>query len=250
MLESNVLITNLLQKIETSNNSLIQNLAIDILNWILTIRLARLRCPPNYASTDINTQQVFCVSVIEEHLRPLINKCIILNNRSMAHKCVKLIINTSHGAQNMVDQKQCMGFENALKSAILASVPSILKTSHAGSLRWFTMLITATSNYDSQGPISVAIMRLLLDVLVEMSKRSSSLNSILQSRFGLYGMPFESELFDAEVPSFGKGTNLSYCNIFLPKTNSVGVNNGAQQQQQQQQNQFSDLKSFCSGGKK
>lgn len=250
MLDSNVLLENLLQTIESSNNSLSQNLAIDILNWILTIRLARYRCPRNYASTDINAQQVYCVNVVENHLSALTNKCIIMNNRSMAHKCVKLIINTLHGAQNLIDQKQCKSFESALKNSILSLIADMTKTSHAGALRWLTMLITATSNYDSQGPISVAIIRLLIDVLKEISKRSNSLNSVLQSRFGLYGMPFESELFDAELPSFGKGSTLSYCNVFLPKStgpSSSGIN-GAQQQQQQQQNQFSDLKSFCSGG--
>lgn len=231
--------------IETNKNSLIQNLAIDILNWILTIRLARYRCPRNYAITDINAQQVFCVNVIENHLSALISRCIIENNRSMAHKCVKLIINTLHGAQNMIDQKQCQSFESALKNSILSTIPEMTKTTHAGALRWFTMLITATSSYESQGPISVAIIRLLMDVLLETSKRTNKLNSVLQSRFGLYGMPFESELFEAELPSFGKGANLSHCNVFLPKSNGT---NGPQQQQQQQQNQFSDLKSFCSGG--
>lgn len=190
---------------------------------------------------------MFCVSVVESHLSALINKCIIMNNRSMAHKGVKLIINTLHGAQNMIDQKQCQSFENALKSSLLNSIPDITKSTHAGALRWFTMLISATSNLESQGPISVAIIKLLIDVLNEISKRPNTLNSILQSRFGLYGMPFESELFDAELPLFGKGNNIAYSNVFLPKSNGGTVPNGVQQQQQQQQNQFSDLKSFCQG---
>lgn len=249
MLESNTLLKNLLEMAETASCSLIQNLAIDILNWILTIRLARYRCPRNYASSDFNAQQIYCVSIVEKHLSALINKCIIMNNRSMAHKTVKLIINTLHGAQNMIDQKQCQNFESALKSSLLSSIPDITKSAHAGALRWFTMLISATSNIESQGPISVAVIKLLIDVLNEISKRPNTLNSILQSRFGLYGMPFESELFDAELPLFGKGNNMVYSNVFLPKSNGGPVTNGAQQQQQQQQNQFSDLKSFCSGGK-
>ena len=107
-------------------------------------------------------------------------------------------------------------------------------------------MITATSNFDSQALISVAIMRLLIDVLTEISKRPNALNSILQSRFGLYGMPFESELFDTELPLFGKGTNVLYSNVFLPKSNGGAVSSSGVQQQQHQ-NQFSDLKSFCAG---
>lgn len=246
MLESNTLLKNLLTIAKTNNQSLMQSLAMDILIWILSIRLARYRCPRNYASTDVNAQQSFCVNIVEQHLGELISKCILLSNRSMAHKCVKLVIATMHGAQNIVDQKQCFSFEVALKSSILSSIPDIAKTTHAGAIRWFTMLISATSNAESQGAISTALMKLLIDVLNEISERPNAMNSILQSRFGLYGMPFESELFDTELPSIGRNNNVPYCNVFLNKSGTTATNG----QQQQQQNQFSDLKNFCSSGKK
>lgn len=247
MLESNTLLKSLLVLATNNNQPLTQSLAMDILIWILSIRLARYRCPRNYASTDVNAQQSFCVNAVEQHLNELISKCILLNNRSMAHKCVKLVIATMHGAQNIVDQKQCFSFEVALKNSILTAIPDIIKTTHAGAVRWFTMLISATSNSESQGAISTALMKLLIDVLNEISERPNSMNSILQSRFGLYGMPFESELFDAELPSIGRNNNVPYCNVFLTKSGATTVSG---QQQQQQQNQFSDLKNFCSSGKR
>jgi baculoviral IAP repeat-containing protein 6 (apollon) len=241
MLESNTLLKNLLKIAEDNNNSLMQNLAMDVLIWIVTIRLGRYRCPRNYASTDINAQQSLCVNIVEQNLSTLINKCVILNNRSTAHKCVKLVILTLQGAHNMVDQKQCSSFESALKNSISASIPEVVKTVHAGALRWFFTLISATSNNESQESISTDIMKLLIDILQEMSSRQNPLNSLLQSRFGLYGMPFESELFDIELPSFGRSNNTPYCNVFLPKP--MASANG------QQQNQFTDLKNFCSAGK-
>jgi baculoviral IAP repeat-containing protein 6 (apollon) len=246
MLESNTLLKNLLTIATNNIESLMQSLAMDILVWILSIRLARYRCPRNYASTDVNTQQSYCVNIVEQHLNELIGKCILLNNRSIAHKCVKLVIATMHGAQNIVDQKQCFSFDLALKNSILASIPDIIQTTHAGAVRWFTMLISATSNAESQGAISTALMKLLIEVLNEISERPNPMNSILQSRFGLYGMPFESELFDAELPSIGRNNNVPYCNVFLTKSGTTTTANG---QQQQQQNQFSDLKNFCSSGK-
>ena len=246
MLESNTLLKNLLAIAMNSSQTLKQSLAMDILIWVLSIRLARYRCPRNYASTDVNAQQSFCVNIVEQHLNELINKCILLNNRSMAHKCVKLVITSLHGAQNILDQKQCFSFEIALKNSILTSIPGIIQTTHAGAVRWFTMLISATSNAESQGVISIALMKLLIDVLSEMSERPNAMNSILQSRFGLYGMPFESELFDAELPSIARNSNTQYCNVFMTKSGATSLQpNG---QQQQQQNQFSDLKNFCSSG--
>lgn len=245
MLESNTLLKNLFAIATNNNQPLTQSLSMDILIWILSIRLARYRCPRNHSSTDVNAQQSYCVNIVEQYLNELICKCILLNNRSTAHKCVKLVMTTLHGAQNIVDQHQCCSFEVTLKNSLLTSIPDIIKTPHAGAVRWFAMLISATSNAESQVSISTALMKLLIEVLNEISKRPNEMNSILQSRFGLYGMPFESELFDAELPSIGRNSNASYCNVFYTKAGATSVNG----QQQQQQNQFSDLKNFCSSGK-
>jgi baculoviral IAP repeat-containing protein 6 len=245
MLESNTLVKNLMKIIVDRSNSLMQNLAIDILNWILNVNLTRYRISRNQSSADTNTHQSFCVGIVEQHLSDLIQNCIIFNNRSMAKKAVKLLITTLHGAQNMIDQSSCTAFQSALRDSTLSAISNIKMISQAGALRWLTLFISATSNAESQEAISTEIMKLLIEVLKELSTRNNSLNSILQSRFGLYGMPFESELFDTELPSFVKGSNISapYNNVFLPKSTAT---NGVQQQQQ---NQFSDLKTFCSTGK-
>lgn len=108
MLESNLLIKNLLDIARNKEQCLIQNLALDILNWILMVRLSRYRCPRNVfhmkytnkqmegvgdvASADVNLQQSECVRIMGNNLNELIQSCILLNNRSVAHKCVKLLI--------------------------------------------------------------------------------------------------------------------------------------------------------------
>lgn len=90
MLESNSLLKSLLSIASNKDEVLQQTLALDILVWINSIRLARYRCPRN-CSTDVNVQQSVCVQSVGEALGELINKCILLNNRSIAHKCVKLV---------------------------------------------------------------------------------------------------------------------------------------------------------------
>ncbi|CRK88840.1 CLUMA_CG002660, isoform A [Clunio marinus] len=191
MLDSNILLKNLLSIATNNNEPLMQSLAMDILIWVASIRLARYRCPRNYASTDVNSQQSACVNLIEQRLSELINKCVLLNNRSLAHKCVKLVISTLHGAQNIVDQKQFFSFEVTLKNSILTAVPNIIKTSYAGAVRWFTMLISATSNAESQGVISTAIIKLLIEVLNEISERPNTMNSILQSHGSELRLPVQ-----------------------------------------------------------
>ncbi|CAG9807884.1 unnamed protein product [Chironomus riparius] len=239
MLESNILMKNLIGIVISNSSSLMQNISIDILYWIQCINLARFRIPKSLP--EINSHQRFCVEIIQENLNEIIQNCILINNRSMAKKTVKLIVTTLNGARNMTDQISCSNYETSLKMSILSQIPNIIKIKHAGSLRWFALLIADTTTNESQGAISVELMKLLVDILNEVSKRANTLNSLLQSRFGLYGMPFESDLFDTEIPSFGRNTNNnnSYCNVFLHKP---GVNG---QQPQPIQNQFSDLKNFC-----
>lgn len=132
-----------------------------------------------------------------------------------------------------MDQNQCYAFEIALKSTLQESIPDMVKSNYAGGLRWFSLLISSTSTADSQGSISSSLMNILIDVLREISNRPSPLNSLLQARFGLYGMPFESELFDLELPSLSnKNSSTSYASLLKP-------NNA-------QHSNLSDLKNFCS----
>lgn len=241
MLESKILLKNLICIVTNKNNPLMQNLAIDVLYWILCVNLALYRIPKSL--TEINSHQSFCVEIIEKNLNEIIQNCIVTNNRSMAKKAVKLIVTTQNSARNMIDQKSSSNYEATLKNSILSQIPNIIKIKHAGSLRWFTLLIASATTDESHGPISVKVMKLLVDVLNEVSKRTNTLNSLLQSRFGLYGMPFESDLFDTELPSFGRNANnISYCNVFLHKP----IVNG--HQPQPMQNQLNDLKNFCSSG--
>lgn len=161
-----------------------------------------------------------------------------MSNRSISHKCVKLILTTLHGAQNIFELKHYVTFEYALKCSLINLVPEITKASHAGAVRWFTTLISATSNIESQTEISKSIMKLLTEILHEIADRPNTFNSILQSRFGLYGMPFESELFDSELPWIGKNNSPSYYSMYT--RSSVNAN-----AQQNTQNQFNDVKNFC-----
>lgn len=242
MLESNILLKNLICIVTNKSNSLMQNLAMDVLYWILSVNLALYRIPKSL--TEINSHQSICVEIIERNLNEIIQNCILSSNRSMAKKAVKLIITTQKSARNMIDQKSSLNYEAILKNSILLQIPNIIKIKHAGSLRWFILLIAGTTTNESHGPISVKVMKLLINILNEVSKRTNTLNSLLQSRFGLYGMPFESDLFDTELPSIGRNANnnISYCNVFLHKP----IVNG--QQQQPIQNQLNDLKNFCSSG--
>ncbi|XP_058811824.1 baculoviral IAP repeat-containing protein 6 isoform X3 [Topomyia yanbarensis] len=247
MLDSNLLLENLLKLLYGEDESLQmqQNVVLDVLIWIVSIRLVRYRYPKNpfakkilpteikdVASSDVNIQQSECVQIIERHLEEIIRHCVVLGNRSIAHKCVKLVSVALEGAQNMIDKDVCNSFEKALKQAIITCLPEIINSNHAGALRWFTLLISGASTTDSHGSISEKCISLLKDVANEMRKRSNPYTALLRTRFGLYGSPFEAEIFDSQ-PLTSKNTNVTYtCSI--TKTTGTGANN-----------QSIDLRSVC-----
>uniref|UniRef100_A0A1Q3FEM5 Dual E2 ubiquitin-conjugating enzyme/E3 ubiquitin-protein ligase BIRC6 n=1 Tax=Culex tarsalis TaxID=7177 RepID=A0A1Q3FEM5_CULTA len=249
MLDSNLLLENLLKLLYSDEESLQmqQNLVFDILIWIVSIRMVRYRYPKNpfakkvipqaeikdAATADINGQQSECIQIIERHLEQAIRHCIVLGNRSIAHKCVKFISVALEGAQNMIDKDVCNAFEKSLKQAIITCLPEIINSSHAGALRWFTLLISGASTCDSHGPISERCIALLKDVASEMRQRVNPYAALLRTRFGLYGSPFEAEIFDSQ-PLLAKGANVTYASCSITKTTGTGTGN-----------QSIDLRSVC-----
>ncbi|XP_053681780.1 baculoviral IAP repeat-containing protein 6 isoform X2 [Sabethes cyaneus] len=247
MLDSNLLLDNLLKLLYSKEESfqLQQNVVFDILIWVVSIRMVRYRYPKNpfakkvlpteikdVASSDVNVQQSECIQIIEQHLEDIIRNCVVLGNRSIAHKCVKLISLALDGAQNIIDKDVCNSFEKSLKQAIITCLPEIINSNHAGALRWFTLLISGASTSDSHGPISEKCVFLLTEVANEMRKRSNPYVALLRTRFGLYGSPFEAEIFDSQ-PLTAKNNNITYtCSI--TKTTGTGANN-----------QSIDLRSVC-----
>lgn len=96
------------------------------------------------------------------------------------------------------------------------------------------LLIAGTASLDSQNEIAVVCIRLLYDVSAELVKRNNPHELLLRLRFGLYGLPFEPELFDAELPNLSKASNLIYTYVPASKPSGIQLNN-----------QPMDLKSFC-----
>lgn len=127
-------------------------------------------------------------------------------------------------------------FQSTLKSAILACLPELAVAKYAGALRWFTLLISGTSTVASQGQIAEKCVELLLKVTEEIENRWTPYTSLLRTRFGLYGLPFDPDLFDAELA-------LSTKYNAMPNSLAAMVDNAATIQQQ---NNVIDFKKFCS----
>ncbi|XP_026296613.1 baculoviral IAP repeat-containing protein 6 isoform X3 [Apis mellifera] len=200
MLESKNCFENLLSVacLETLEKSpIVQSLALDILVWIASIRLTRLR---NYQNnTEIKAFQLETIRLVQARLSNLLRTCLLHAGRSIAHKCIKLIMLCNIGFYNLEDPPP-QSFDEALVSVLVTLLPSIVEVEWAGSLRWLQLLINRTLLRDRNHSIAQQCISLIQQIAAEISNRVNPYHLLLATRFGLYNSPFETELFDLESP--------------------------------------------------
>lgn len=88
MLESNLFVQSLVSTAINAENVESQNWALDILNWIGSIRMTRNRS----CNGDSPGYQKEFLKIIKGGLVGLLKKCLLLAGRSVAHKCIKLMV--------------------------------------------------------------------------------------------------------------------------------------------------------------
>ncbi|XP_065342145.1 baculoviral IAP repeat-containing protein 6 isoform X6 [Cloeon dipterum] len=219
-------------------NSIVQSTALDILIWICSVKLARYRGQ----QIDHQTSQVELVQLIEKNMEPLVLNCLLLSNRSLAHKFAKLCVICSEGVKNAFDSPS-VNFDLTLLNALLNALPMVPKALSAGALHWFFMLLSrkALLNPAQTGQ---RCMTLLQQVALELGSRSSPEHMLLRTRFGLYGLPLEPEIFDADLPQQqckSSSIPLSYATIVSGESNMNSFQHVAPS------NGFSELKNMFTG---
>ncbi|XP_043273976.1 baculoviral IAP repeat-containing protein 6 isoform X1 [Venturia canescens] len=208
MLESPLFIENLLNVacLQGTDKTLVaQSLALDILIWVVAIRLTRLRVGQNTSET--RAMQLDTVRSVQGRLNPLLRTCLLHAGRSIAHKCVKLIVLCSEGLHN-TDDPTPHSFDEAVLAVLVTLLPSIVSVQWAGSLRWLALLITRLLPLDRNHAVAQQCVTIVQQISAEMSNRVNPYHLLLATRFGLYNTPFETELFDIEPPMPPKSSSM------------------------------------------
>ncbi|KDR13250.1 hypothetical protein L798_12638, partial [Zootermopsis nevadensis] len=218
MLESNSFVEKLVKVVclEGPDKTVVaQSIALDILIWVTSIRLSRHRT----AKGDAKTQQLELARIVENNLISLIKHCILLSGRSIAHKCVKLIIICSEGMKNVLDSITVQ-FDGCVLRALLEWLPMISSCISAGALQWYFLLLSRVMSLDVSATTGQKCVTLLQQIAQEMSARSSPYHLLLRTRFGLYNTPFEPELFDIEppVPAKFSSVPITYATVVSGET--------------------------------
>ncbi|XP_037827973.1 baculoviral IAP repeat-containing protein 6 isoform X2 [Lucilia sericata] len=218
MLESNQLLDILFKVISKAETSTLEkNYALDILIWICCIRLKRFRSPKSERckGQPVLAQQLECISLTEKYLENILRYCIIHSSRSMAHKCVKLILVLTDGFCNLpLAIKPSSKLDTALRDAIYNTFNELPLAKHASVVRWYVMLACITSSNKTYNSISEMCVKLLMDISEEINRRWDPYGALIGTRFGLYGFPFEPDIFDYDLPNVNKN-NVNFTSTLM-----------------------------------
>ncbi|CAH4031478.1 baculoviral IAP repeat-containing protein 6 isoform X1 [Pieris brassicae] len=227
MLESNSFLSSLCEIAVSKVSTKKRKIALDILSWVISIRLQRMRLAKNEKSKDkdvpspVEMQQLECISVIEKHTDALLKKCILCANRSIAKKCAKIILTCSDGVKQLPRPWKCT-FENSLTSSVIACIPLLGACESPGAVKWL-MALAQYATCRTAAPELVARCLALLEKAARcLRERSNPYHQLLRARFGLYGLALERSIFSVEIPELGRSSSLplTYAGVLTGDVNA------------------------------
>ncbi|XP_035388620.1 baculoviral IAP repeat-containing protein 6 isoform X8 [Electrophorus electricus] len=130
-----------------------------------------------------------------KRLPDIIRACFFQAGRSVAHKCARFLALCISNGKGEASQQ---GFGQALLRALLDNMPYLPAAATGGSVFWYFVLLNYVKDEDLAS-CSTACASLLTAVSRQLQERLTPLEALLQTRYGLYGSPFDPVLFDLEV---------------------------------------------------
>lgn len=128
-----------------------------------------------------------------------------------------LYFNLYRGVANLPTELQKHAtLDASIKTAITNTFHELPQARCGSAVRWYTMLTCATSTAESHNSISEYAINLLKDITSEIDKRWDPYCALLSTRFGLYGYPFEPEIFDFDFPNInrhGSSSSVALTNV-------------------------------------
>ncbi|CAH1128208.1 unnamed protein product [Ceutorhynchus assimilis] len=207
MLDSNVFVQSLITTAVGNSNPEILNNVLDILNWIAAIRLVPNRGNNGEAPND--QLEFMFINGIEDNMTGLLRQCLLLANRSIAHKCMNYVMTCCSGAKN-INKSIGDHFNTSVLNSLLIIIEQIKQVKSAAGLHLLFALLLKVVKKDTEQSVTSKCVTLLKEVSDDLLKRSNPYHLLLRSRYGLYGLPTEPELFDIDPPPFVKGSSSSF----------------------------------------
>ncbi|KAI5102813.1 baculoviral IAP repeat-containing protein 6 isoform X13 [Silurus meridionalis] len=179
-----------------------QSLILDVLCWLAGV-YANGPCSPKEGKEGLQAKT-------RKRLGDIVRVCFFQAGRSIAHKCARFLALCISNGKGEVNQQ---GFAQALLKALLDNMPYLPAAATGGSVYWYFVLLNYVKDEDLAS-CSTACASLLTAASRQLQERLTPLEALLQTRYGLYGSPFDPVLFDLEVS--GSSCKNSY-------SSSIGV---------------------------
>lgn len=162
------------------------------------------------------------VTIVQSQLTRLVQSCYLGSaSRSVAHLCTRFLSQCVEYAKHT---DMAGVFTVTLLHCLLDALPQVISIQSAGALKWYFTLLNRVKCVDiSKTAESVA--DLLAMVSRHYSHRVNNWHDLLKSRYGLFGNPFDSDLYDVEVPSQSKLSNVgavTYASLLNAGTAGAG----------------------------
>ncbi|KAK3576772.1 hypothetical protein CHS0354_014586 [Potamilus streckersoni] len=168
----------------------LQNLVLDILMWITFIQMH---------DPDRRIFSKCILMTLQKRLGPLVKACFIQGTRTTAHKCARLMALCMEFCKSAVDPNLAPSFSLSLLEAIMESLPFLPCAYSSGAVKWYFTLLNRVKCMDIV-TVSESCADLLKNTAKQYHSRTLPSHALLRSRYGVYGHPFEPDLFDMDLP--------------------------------------------------
>ncbi|KAG1667328.1 Baculoviral IAP repeat-containing protein 6 [Nymphon striatum] len=112
-------------------------------------------------------------------------------------------------------------FSYSVLGSLCKCLPYVINCKSSGAIKWFFLLLNRVKHHDVP-KVGQIVLSLLNSVSKQMKEKENLYHSLLKARFGLYGTPFDPELFELESPTLQKAssTQLSYASVLTGANSS------------------------------
>ncbi|XP_059157271.1 baculoviral IAP repeat-containing protein 6-like isoform X2 [Physella acuta] len=171
-----------------------QNMALEILIWILSMQRN---------DVEKRDSEKILLESIQSELNGMVKSCFIVGSRTTAHKFSRLLALCMEYTKLSSDPDLAHTFNHSLMQALLDCFPLLPLCTSSGAMRWFFTLLNRVKCMDME-TVAEKCCDLLLSLSKQYNSRTQQQHALLKTRYGLYGNPFEAELFDMELSSITK----------------------------------------------
>lgn len=147
---------------------------------------------------------------IFNHLKNVLDRFVVRGDRTTAQQAVQLIFSSHELGIQCLSEEEVTVLTKQLMHRLLQQLAYLHRCSSPSVIHWFLVLLSRVY-LRSETEVAGPVWAVLTQIISELHRRREPFQQLLQSRYGFYGRPFETELMfslseeqQQQSPSSGK----------------------------------------------